>query len=391
MEAKNSNKNNMYKQFINSTLLNVSMIKFIKYTGFCSKIWDISNLNGDVNDDLKSYLKINKISINKDENTVVMYLRPADYIYVDDNNFLSKQNDIPTWLFVIIIKYLLTYLEETFEDENYTFLKTAFVDNNCTTLNVETLIEQNSCKDLFEKYVSIIEIYLKHTDVYVNFGIKTSTLDLIVKDILNYNTPSQVIYEPSTIPSQQRFPIEHVHDNINMRMFQDRFQNKIGFDKNIGIQESGCIFSFKNEKIYLQFDDYNTVVYSDIIIKELNEIQLFMFTKNPTDHKFIISNTDLINTYLSRWNMELIVEEEILIVLMKNLKNADLDFNNNDLNIIFFFNIYEDNLSNETTPSIANNNSVENNINSISEFDDDLQDENIFFTMDNDNSYEEDF
>ena len=186
MEAKNSNKNNMYKQFINSTLLNVAMIKFVKYTGFCSKIWDISNLNGDVNDDLKSYLKINKISINKDENTVVMYLRPADYIYVDDNNFLSKQNDIPTWLFVIIIKYLLTYLEETFEDENYTFLKTAFVDNNCTTLNVGTLIEQNSCKDLFEKYVSIIEIYLKHTDVYVNFGIKTSTLDLIVKDILNY-------------------------------------------------------------------------------------------------------------------------------------------------------------------------------------------------------------
>ena len=108
--------------------------------------------------------------------------------------------------------------------------------------------------------------------------------DLIVKDILNYNTPSQVIYEPSTIPSQQRFPIEHVHDNINMRVFQDRFQNKIGFDKNIGIQESGCIFSFKNEKIYLQFDDYNTVVYSDIIIKELNEIQLFMFTTVSYTH-----------------------------------------------------------------------------------------------------------
>ena len=76
-----------------------------------------------------------------------------------------RDSDIPTWLFVIIIKYLLSYLGETFEDENYTFLKTAFVENNYTTLNVKTLIEQNSCNDLFEKYVSILEIYLKHTDV----------------------------------------------------------------------------------------------------------------------------------------------------------------------------------------------------------------------------------
>ena len=420
----------MYKEFINSPLLNVSMIKYVKLCGFCNRIYENHNdsfnkvsVNSDEknNDDEKLYLKVNRISVNKDENSVVVYLTFSDFIIYEKNKeTLIKQENIPVWLFLVLIKYTLYYLHETFNDDNYMQLTDMISENeqlsviDLNHLQISSTVETT----ILERYFSILNIYLKNTQFYISFYIKTSTLDLIIKDILfkqnDIDNDKPRINDGNDLESNvnalvEGFPSVVVKENVFMRKSTTKYQNKILLCTDDGLRESGFIVNFKTEQYFVHYGNYNTKIYSDIIDKDSEGIQLFVFGGESIKHKLTISRKDLLDTILLKLNMKLTIENELLVITFIDKKEMDFTFDHDDFNIVLLYDITQKNYLVDASPGSTNseesadpresysssaslyNDSVLN----LNEIDNEaiqerVEDKNMFFLLDSD-EYIDDF